>query len=188
VSAPVVSSAPAESSRPSWLPRATPKNLIAFLITLILVVGEWSYGIAGGYKHIALTLGACVLTEIAFSLLLLKKFPRLQSAYISGISLTLLLRPQAGLIWPFLIGAGLSISSKYVLRYRGRHLWNPSNFGLAALVLIAPDRVALLSHELGNALAGNAVIWFVGLLVASRHWPSCAASSPVRRCSPSWPR
>lgn len=151
-----------------WIPAATPKNLITGLITLILVVGEWTYGIVGGYTHLAVTLGACLATEFFCSWLLLRRMPRLQSAYISGISLTILLRPEAGLLWPFVIGAGLSIGSKYVLRYRNRHLWNPSNFGLAALVLLAPNRVALLSHEFGNALAGNAVIWVVGLLVASR--------------------
>ena len=66
------------------------------------------------------------------------------------------------------MAAAMAIGSKYVLRYRGKHLWNPSNFALAALVLIAPGRVALLSHELGNDILGNAVIWSVGLAVVWR--------------------
>lgn len=148
-----------------WLPRATPKNLISWLITLILVVGEWRYGVVGGYPKLAMTLGACVATELLLSLFLLGRKPQLQSAYITGISLTILLRPMAGEVWPFLVGAVLSIAAKYVLRAYGRHLWNPSNFALSVLVLLAPAKVALLSHELGNDLLGNAVIWSVGLLV-----------------------
>lgn len=150
------------------LPKPTPKNLITFLITLILVVGEYSYGIVGGYEKLAVTLGTCVLTELALSFFLLGRMPFLQSAYISGISLTMLVRPAAGLWWPFVVGAAVSIASKYVLRYKGRHLWNPSNLGLAVLLLLAPSQVALLSHEFGNDVLGNAVIWTVGILVASR--------------------
>jgi len=146
----------------------TPKWLITMLITLILVIGEARYGITGGYEKLAITLGTCVVTEAVLSWFVLGKAPRLQSAYISGTSLTILLRPQDGLIWPFVVGAMLSIVAKYVLRYRGRHLWNPSNLGISALLLLAPAQVAVLSHELGNDLMGNAVIWGVGLLVVSR--------------------
>ncbi len=163
---------PSETSRPALRKRlnalASPKNLISGLITVILAVGEWKYGVMGGYGKLALTLGTCVGVEIALGLLLVGKFPRLQSAYISGVSLALLVRPAGGLMWPFVAGAALAIGSKYVLRYRGRHLWNPSNLGIALLVLLAPNRVAILSHELGNDFAVNAVIWTLGLLIASR--------------------
>jgi Na+-translocating ferredoxin:NAD+ oxidoreductase RnfD subunit len=164
-----VPAAPARvATYPTWLPKPTPKNLITLLITLILVVGEWTYGVVGGYEKLAMTLGTCVALEIALSYWLVGRKPQIQSAYITGISLTILLRPAAGLIWPFLVGAALSIGCKYVLRYKNRHLWNPSNFGLSVLLLLAPSRVALLSHEFGNDIYGNAVIWFVGLLVASK--------------------
>lgn len=147
---------------------SSPKNLISLLITVILVVGELNYGVVGGFEKLALTLGTCIVVEVVLGLFLVGRIPPLQSAYISGISLTLLLRPAGGLMWPFVVGAVLAIGSKYVLRYRNRHLWNPSNLGIAALVLLAPNRVAILSHELGNDIAVNAVIWVLGLLIASR--------------------
>ncbi|QDV04643.1 electron transport complex protein RnfD [Planctomycetes bacterium Poly30] len=147
----------------------TPKHAITALITTILVVGEWRFGIVGGFEKILLTLGACVLFEEVLSRFVLGRRPvSLQGAYISGVSLTILIRPQDGLIWPFVAGAFLTIASKYVLRYRSRHLWNPSNIGIAALVLLAPAKIAILSHEFGNDIAGNAVIWGLGLLVATR--------------------
>jgi hypothetical protein len=159
----------APAVQPDFFKKLTaPKSLITMLITLILVVGEWRFGAMGGYRKLVLTVGTCVLTELTLGLFIRGVRPPLQSAYISGMSLSLLLRPQAGLEWPFIAGAALSIASKYVLRYRGRHLWNPSNFGIAALVLLAPTRVALLSHELGNDLLGNLVIWTVGLMVVAR--------------------
>ena len=145
-----------------------PRYLISFLITLILVLGEAFYGILGGYERLAITLGVCVATEVALSWLIRGHIASLQSAYVTGLSLSLLLKPQAGLIWPFALGAFLAIASKYVLMLRGRHLWNPSNFAISLLLVLAPSRIALLSHQWGNHLATNVVIWTFGLLIASR--------------------
>jgi hypothetical protein len=38
--------------------------------------------------------------------------------------------------------SAISITSKYVLRVKGRHLWNPSNFGISAMLFLAGDTVA----------------------------------------------
>jgi hypothetical protein len=155
-------------SRWRWLPRLEPKHYATLLITVIVVAAEISYDAVGGFPKIAMTLGVCVAAEAVLSLFLLGRWPALQSAYVTGISLTILLRPQGGLVWPFVAGALLSIGSKYVLRYRNRHLWNPSNFGIACLLLLAPNRVAILGTEFGNDLGGVVVIWALGLLIASR--------------------
>ncbi len=96
------------------------------------------------------------------------KVVNLLSAYISGISLTLLIKPQGSALWPFALGGFLAISSKYVLRYRDNHLWNPTNFAIVALLLAAPARVSVLSHQFGNDLATNLVIWTFGLIIAAR--------------------
>lgn len=138
------------------------------LITLVLVVGEARYGVLGGYDRLAVALGVCVATELALSRLIRGRFASVQSAYVTGISLALLLKPQAGLLWPFALGGFLAIASKYVLTYRGWHLWNPSNFAISLLLVVAPASVAILSHQWGNHLATNAVIWFFGLLIAAR--------------------
>lgn len=145
-----------------------PRYLISFLITLILVVGEARYGILGGYDRLAIALGVCVVTELALARLVRGRGAALQSAYITGISLALLLKPRADLLWPFALGGFLAIASKYVLAYRGQHLWNPSNFAISLLLVIAPGSVAILSHQWGNHLATNAVIWAFGLLIAAR--------------------
>ena len=145
-----------------------PRNLIVFLITLVLVIGQARYSILGGYQRLAATLGVCIATELALSWWVRGKVANLQSAYVSGISLALLTKPQADLLWPFALGGFLAISSKYVLQYRGNHLWNPTNLAISLLLLLAPESVAILSHQWGNELATNAVIWIFGLLIATR--------------------
>jgi Na+-transporting NADH:ubiquinone oxidoreductase subunit NqrB len=145
-----------------------PRYLIAFLITLVLVVGQLRYHLLGGYDRLVIALAVCTGTEALLSWFDRGKVVNLLSAYISGISLTLLIKPQGGALWPFVIGGFIAIASKYVLRYRENHLWNPTNFAIATLLLAAPDRVSVLSHQFGNDLATNLVIWFFGLIIAAR--------------------
>jgi hypothetical protein len=143
-----------------WWERANridPRYLIAFLITLVMVAAQLRYHMLGSYDRLVVALGVCVTTEALLSWFERGKVINLLSAYISGISLTLLVKPQGGALW-----------SKYVLRYRDNHLWNPTNFAVAALLLLAPDRVSVLSHQFGNDLTTNLVIWTFGLIIAAR--------------------
>jgi Na+-transporting NADH:ubiquinone oxidoreductase subunit NqrB len=149
-------------------PRVDPRYLIAFLITLVLVAAQIRYHIVGGYARLAVALSTCMATEALLSWFMRGRVVNLQSAYISGISLTLLVKPQGGALWPFALGAFLAISSKYVLQYRNNHLWNPTNFAITALLLAAPSRISVLSHQWGNDVATNLVIWTFGLVIAAR--------------------
>ena len=148
--------------------RVDPRYLIAFLITLVLVAGQLRYHLLGGYDRLVVALGVCMATEALYSWFDRGKVVNLLSAYISGISLTLLVKPQGGALWPFVLGGVIAISSKYVLRYRGNHLWNPTNFAVSALLLLAADRVSVLSHQFGNDITTNMVIWIFGLIIAAR--------------------
>ncbi|MBI5433550.1 MAG: hypothetical protein HZA52_12035 [Planctomycetes bacterium] len=157
--------APQPSFAERWL---APRNLIVALITTILVVGQWQYSILGGYEVLAICLGTAVATELALSLFLRGHVPNVQSAYVSGISATLLTKTAAGVWWPLFAVPALSIASKYVLAYKGRHLWNPTNFGVCCMVLVAPSSVTVLSHEFGNSLGTNLTIWSMGFVIAWR--------------------
>jgi len=145
-----------------------PRYLIAFLITLVLVVGQLRYHLLGGYDRLAVALLVCTGTEALLSWFDRGKVVNLLSAYISGISLTLLVKPQGGALWPFVLGGFIAIASKYVLRYRDNHLWNPTNFAVSVLLLVAADRVSVLSHQFGNDVVTNLVIWIFGLIIAAR--------------------
>lgn len=172
--APVHPPAEATASRPRAGPRGLslaridPRYLIAFLITLVLVVAQFRYHITGGYERLAAALLTCMMVEALLSWFVRGRVVNLQSAYISGISLTLLVKPQAGVLWPFMLGGFLAIASKYVLQYRRNHLWNPTNFAITTLLLAAPGTISVLSHQWGNDLTTNLVIWAFGLLIVAR--------------------
>lgn len=163
-------SVPQPASLPWWErgPRLDPRYLIAFLITLVLVAAQFRYHMVGGYHRLAVALFACLATEALLSWFVRGRIVNLQSAYISGLSLTLLIKPQGGTLWPFVLGGFLAIASKYVLQYRNNHLWNPTNFAITTLLLAAPNRISVLSHQWGNDLVTNAVIWCFGVAIAAR--------------------
>jgi len=135
-------------------------------ITLILLVGQLSFGMLESYKKTLLAIGAAIFAELILSRIFTGKWPHLASAYITGISVGILVRSPA--FWPYALCALLSITSKYVLRYRGRHLWNPSNFGISALLILAGDAVASLSIQWGNYLMPMMVIWALGAAIIWR--------------------
>ena len=141
----------------------------ASLLTLILAVGQWKYQILGDdYRGWATAFVTSVVAEFVLFRVHVGGWASILSAYISGNSVAILLKPQGDLLWPYAVAALLSIGSKYVLRYDGRHLFNPTNFGICALLLLAPTKVSILSHQWGNDLGIVLTIWAVGLLIVVR--------------------
>ncbi|HEY7212765.1 MAG TPA: hypothetical protein VH477_20970 [Bryobacteraceae bacterium] len=142
------------------------RYLPPLFITLILLVSQLSFGLLESLSRTLLAIAASMLCEIALALLVYRKIPHLASAYITGISVGILLRSPA--FWPYALCSALAIMSKYVIRWRGRHLWNPSNFGISAMLLIAPEYVATLSVQWGNTIWPMLVVWLLGVLIVLR--------------------
>ncbi|RPI42026.1 MAG: hypothetical protein EHM46_05705, partial [Bacteroidetes bacterium] len=132
-------------------------------ITLILLTGHLSFGILESLEAILLAIACSIAAELALSKLIFGKWKNLSSAYITGISVSMLIRST--MLWPFALASVLSIMSKYVLRYRGRHIWNPSNFGISWLLFFVPSGVAGLSIQWGNNLLPMLVIWALGMVI-----------------------
>ncbi len=135
-------------------------------ITIILIVGHFTFGILEGYKAIVLAITSSIGTELLLGKITTGKWKNITSAYISGISVGILIR--SAFLWPFVLTAVLSIMSKYILRYQGRHIWNPSNFGITWMLIFAAHSVAGLSIQWGNNLLAMFVIWMLGLVIVWR--------------------
>jgi Na+-translocating ferredoxin:NAD+ oxidoreductase RnfD subunit len=135
-------------------------------ITIILLAGQLSYGILESYSRTALAISVSICTELVLSRIFLKRWPNVASAYISGISVGILLRSPA--FWPYALCSALAITSKYAVRVKGRHIWNPSNFGICVMLFLASQAVATLSIQWGNNLDAMIVIWTLGSIIVWR--------------------
>src|SRR5262245_24606880 len=142
------------------------RYLAPMLITSILLVGQISYGLLESFARTALAIATAMLLELALGRLFYGKFPNLASSYISGISVGILIRSPA--FWPYALCSAISITSKYVVRWKGRHLWNPSNFAICVLLLLAPEAVSTLSIQWGNAIWPMLIVWTLGALITWR--------------------
>jgi enediyne biosynthesis protein E5 len=135
-------------------------------ITCILLVGHLSFGILESYPKTLLAIVTSIALELVLGRIFLHKWLHPASAYISGISVGILVRSPA--YWPYVLCAAISIMSKYVLRVKGRHIWNPSNFGISVMLFLAADTVASLSIQWGNYLLPMLVIWVLGSIIIAR--------------------
>src|SRR5581483_159467 len=117
--APVISPPPAQSA-------AHKKALIdsryvaPLFITCILLVGHLTFGILESYPKTLLAIGTAIGTELLLGRIFLGKWLHPASSYITGISVGILLRSPA--FWPYALCSAISITTKYVLRIKDRHI------------------------------------------------------------------
>ena len=75
------------------------RYLPPLLITTILLVGQLSFGLLESFSRTLLAIGTAVVFELVLARLMFGKFPHLASAYITGISVGILIRSPE--YWPY---------------------------------------------------------------------------------------
>ena len=107
---------------------------------------------------------AQLVQYLATRLVGLKSYDPL-SAIITSLSLTLLLRTDLVLIAA--AAAAVAIGSKFLLRYNGKHIFNPANFALVSLMLIS-DHAWVSSGQWGSATLVAFALACLGSIVLTR--------------------
>ena len=136
-----------------------------------------SYGIfylhwSADWLHYIISIGGCLFFQYATDSIKAKRFLRLDefnrwgfSVLISAMSLCLLLKVNHWTI--SLLAAFLTVASKYIFRINGKHIFNPSAFGIIAAIYLSQD--AWLSP---GQWGSNAIIMFsvitLGTIVVTR--------------------
>jgi len=150
------------------------------MLSALLGYGMFGLGFDVGPGHIAGVIGAALGAQLLCTWLWrLPAFDPL-SALISGLGLCTLLRTDGPA--PAMLAAGIAITSKFVLRRRGKHLFNPTNLALVVMLVagagwISPGQyghiafVALLMVCLGltvvcKAARSDVTLAFLGVYAA----------------------
>ena len=139
------------------LPRDARIYQIAFQ-AILLTVGVLVRDFALDPRQMALAFAAGLVTQRLWLKALGLEHRGMLSALITCFGVSLLLRSDT--LWVHPLAAAVAMSSKFVLRVHGKHIFNPANLGvIAALVLLPGTWVS--PGQWGNdvALAG----WFVAL-------------------------
>ncbi len=141
---------------PRWFQIAALGAFLAFGAT------ERAFAIAP--FDIAAIFATAIATQWAMSAVFAIKFEA-KSALITALSLTLLLR--ANEIWPLALAAFVAIASKFLVRARGKHVFNPANIGIVAVTLLS-GAAWTTPGQWGTAVWLAAIIAGAGFFVTYR--------------------
>jgi len=180
--------------------RLDPRLYQISVLALLLAYGMARVGLDIEPARALAIVATALLTQFAGTML--DGLPRFdpKSALISGLSLCLLLRTNDA--WLAVLAAVVAVGSKFVVRVRGKHVFNPTNLALVVLML-ATARVWASPGQWGSvavfafllASAGGLVVnraaradvtWaflagWVTLLVARSLWLGDPLSIPLHR-------
>jgi Na+-transporting NADH:ubiquinone oxidoreductase subunit NqrB len=137
---------------------------VAVLTSLLAVgIGVLDFGIRW-QNAVTIILTAQIMQFFGTRLVGLPRFDPL-SALITSLSLTLLLRTEfAGLA---ATAAVIAIGSKFLVRFRDKHIFNPANVALVTLMLLS-DGTWVSSGQWGSAAIGAFGLACLGFLVLTR--------------------
>ncbi len=170
-------------SYPVLLPRLSdPRLHLAAVITTLQVLGQVAFHFRVSIAQILLSVATCALLEVAIAFRRQRVLLWPASALLTGNGVAFILRvpgtPHGDWWslkgwWIFVGTAAVSLLSKYVIKWRGGHIFNPSNVGLVlCFLLLGRSRAEPLdfwwggmSPWLGLAFA---VIVAGGLFILSR--------------------
>jgi hypothetical protein len=155
---------------------------VAAVILTVHFLGQVGLGFRLSVPQLLAAMLTCAVIEVALTFRQSRTFVWPASAMLTGSGVALILRvvgtpPDDR--WStdgwfiFATVAGLSLLTKYVIRYRGSHVFNPSNVGLvAAFLVLGSSRVEPLDFWWaplnGWMIAAYAVIIVGGLLITRR--------------------
>jgi Na+-translocating ferredoxin:NAD+ oxidoreductase RnfD subunit len=159
-----------------------PRLHVAAVIVTIHVLGQVELGFQVSVPQILAAILTCALIDVAVTFHRRRSFVWPASAMLTGSGVALILRVPSTppgdhwsthAWWVFAGVAAFSLSTKYVIRYRGSHVFNPSNIGLVIVFIVfGSTRVEPLDFwwaPVGSGLLlAYAVILIGGLLITAR--------------------
>ena len=129
---------------------ADPRLHLAAVIISIHVLGQVALGFRVSVPQILSAIVTCFIIELVWTFKQSGKLVWPASAMLTGSGVALILRvvgTERGDHWTwfgwyyFAAIAGISLLTKYLIRFRGSHVFNPSNVGLVAAFLILGSTV-----------------------------------------------
>ncbi len=120
--------------------RKDPRLPFAALLATYAILGFTFLGFNRQWWQMALIVGSGSLLEILFSWVFTRRKIVPLSAFISCTSLGILLN-YSHHSWVLFFPVFLTIGSKYLLTFEGRHVFNPSMFGVATSLLLSRELI-----------------------------------------------
>ena len=148
-----------------WKRLSDPRCYQVLVLTSLLTFGITALDFGIRWQNaVAIMLTAQAVQYLGTRLFELPRFDPL-SALITSLSLTLLLRTDV--VHLATLATVIAIGSKFLLRVRGKHVFNPANVALVSMMLIS-DQAWVSSGQWGSAAIGAFALSCLGFLVLTR--------------------
>ncbi|WP_077702812.1 RnfABCDGE type electron transport complex subunit D [Virgibacillus dokdonensis] len=140
-----------------------PRYCIILFLGAFIIAGQTYLNFQQGIPQVIASIVTTVTTEIILGKLILKKWIYPLSPLITGMGLSLLL--SSNLIWPYILAGFLSIVFKYVLRFKGSHIFNPNNIAVVFMITLLPSYVLISPKQWSNGYLMMFIILILGIIV-----------------------
>lgn len=148
--------------------RGDPRWFLAGFLGLYVVIGHALLRFNRAPLEIVVALASCMALEVAYTWVSARKLIFPLSAIISALGLGILFTAP-GNAWLMLLTSWLTITSKYLVTWRGRHIFNPTNFALVVMLLLSGGEVAVApAYQWGGSYEIVGLVFVAGLVVMSR--------------------
>ena len=144
------------------------KDARVYQITFLSVFLAYGIAVLGwtvDLNRFLLTLATCLVTQAVVTSATNRDYYSLLSALISSLSLCLMLKTNT--MATAALAAFLSIAEKFIFRFNGKHIFNPTNFGICATILLTGD-AWISPGQWGNQAFFLLGIGLLGMIVVIR--------------------
>lgn len=138
------------------------RNLQIIFLSSFLLFGIWFLEWETEPMNMLILFPTAIVVQVLAIKILKLPFDSIKSAAITSLGLTLLYKSDDYLI--LMLAAILAITSKFLIRFRGKHIFNPTNFGIVASMLLFNDGW-ISPGKWGSSVLLLLVIGSAGLMV-----------------------
>ena len=144
---------------------ADPRHFQILYLSIFLMYGVHALDWESNVPYFLTIIGTCLCAQAIGIVLTTKNWHSLKSGLITALGLCLLLRVNEW--WVAALAAAIAIGSKYLIRFRGKHIFNPANIGIIAVILFTKE-AWISPGQWGSDIAVFFAVGFASLVILLR--------------------
>lgn len=142
-----------------------PRYFQIIFLGSFLSYGAFQLGWSIELKNYILLISTCLIVQTTAILYLNLPWSSLRSALITSLGLCLLFK--AGDASSYVLAGMLAIGSKFAIRYKGKHIFNPANFGIIVPIILT-GQTWISPGQWGSSLTMLLFFGAAGLMILFR--------------------
>lgn len=149
---------------PSW---RDPRLTLLVALSTWTILGQEVLYFNRSLSQIFLALTACSVLDLILGIVTARKILVPLSGAITGLSLGILLESFDPKV--FVVASVWAIVSKHLVKVKGQHIFNPSNFGVVAAILLSHGVATVApGSQWGGDFRLAVLIFFIGMMMMWR--------------------